>query len=231
MPNLLLNLLPLQDQETILRDCELVDLQPRQVLIEADERIQYIYFPITCVVSQVVILSDGNGIECGIIGRDGFIGLSAYLGTEISPMRFIVQVPGEAWRLPVSQLRIHVIELPRLQTLLARYNDFLLASASQSAACNQLHSVTQRCARWLLRVRGRIDSDSFPLTQELLAQLLGVRRASVSIAAGALQDARVITYAYGRITILNREGLEQMACECVAAMRRRYESLFASLMG
>ena len=231
MSNALLDLLPARDQERFLKDCEAIDLEPRQLLIEADELIEHVFFPTSGVISQVIVLSDGNAVECGMIGNDGFIGLSAYLGAELSPTRFIVQIPGQALRLSSSKLRDHVMELPRLQTLLARYNDFLLAVAAQSAACNQLHSVTQRCARWLLRVHDRIEGNEFPLTQEFLAQLLGVRRASVSLAAGVLQDAGTIRYAYGRVTILDRAGLEGRACECAAAIKHRYDSLFASLMG
>lgn len=230
-PNFLLSLLPLQDQERILQDCEQVELQLRQVLIEAEERIQHIYFPTSGGVSHLVVLSDGSSIECGMTGNDGFIGLSGYLGAEISPLRSIVQVPGSALRLTTTRLRYYADELPRLQTLLSRYNDFLLAMAAQSAACNRLHSVTQRCARWLLRIHDHIHESAFPLTQETLAQLLGVRRASVSLAAGVLQEAQLIRYAYGRVMILDHQGLENIACECVAAIRRRHESLFAALMG
>jgi CRP-like cAMP-binding protein len=231
MDNLLLSLLSVQDQERFLQDCDLVDLETRQVLIETDERIEYAFFPTRGLVSQVIVLSDGNSIEFGMIGNDGFIGLSAYSGIELSPARFIVQLPGEAWRIASTKLREWTVELPRLQSLLTRYNDFLMAVAGQSAACNQLHSVTQRTARWLLRVLDRIEGDEFPLTQELLAQMLGVRRASVSLAASVLQEAGLIRYAYGRVTVLDRQGLEAVACECAAVIRRRYETLFASLLG
>jgi CRP-like cAMP-binding protein len=229
--NLLLGMLPWQDQERILRDCEQVELHQRQILIEAEERIQHIYFPTSGVVSHLVVLNDGSSIESGMTGNDGFIGLSGHLGAELSPLRFIVQVPGSALRLPATRLRHHAYETPRLQTLLARYSDYMLAVAAQSAACNRLHSVTQRCARWLLRIQDHIKDNEFPLTQETLAQLLGVRRASVSLAAGLLQDAGLISYAYGRVTIIDQQGLEKHACECVGAIRRRHESLFASLLG
>jgi CRP-like cAMP-binding protein len=229
--NFLLDLLPVQDQDRILQDCEQVAMEHRQVLIEAEQRIQHVYFPTSGVVSHLVVLNDGSSIESGMTGNDGFIGLSGYLGPELSPLRFIVQVPGSALRLTSTRLRYHAFEMPRLHSLLARYNDFLLANAAQSAACNRIHSVNQRCARWLLRIQDLIGSDEFPLTQETFAQLLGVRRASVSLAAGMLQDAGFIRYAYGRLSILDREGLEGIACECAAAIRRRHESLFASLMG
>jgi CRP-like cAMP-binding protein len=231
MPNLLLGLLPLQDQERVLQDCEQIDLLQRQVLIDAEERIQHIYFPTRGVVSHLVALNDGQSIECGLTGNEGFLGLSAYLGAEISPLRYTVQVPGTALRLTATRLRAHALEMPRLAILLARYNDFSFAMAAQSAACNQLHTITQRCARWLLRVQDLIEEAELPLTQESLAQLLGVRRASVSLAAGVLQEAQIIRFDYGRLRILDTGGLEQMACECIVALRHHHESLFASLMG
>ena len=231
MANHLLNLLSADDQERFLADCDRVALEQRQILIESEETIDHVFFPTSGVVSQLCVLSDGNAIESASIGADGFVGLTAYLGAEISPLRFLVQVPGEAWRIPAAKLRIWVSDLPRLQVLLGRYGDFLLAAASQVAACNQLHSVEQGCIRWLLGVHDRVSGDEFPLTQEMLAQMLGVRRASVSIAAGVLQDAGLIRYTYGRVVILDRTGLEEVACECAGAVLRRYQTLFASLMG
>jgi CRP-like cAMP-binding protein len=231
MSNLLLDTLAPVDQERFVQDCDAVELEQRQVLVEYDEPIEQVFFPLSGVIAQMAVLSDGNAIESGLIGNDGFVGLSSHFGAEISPMRFQVQVPGEALRISSSKMQVWVLELPRLQTLIARYNDFLLAMAAQGAACNRLHSVTQRCARWFLRVNDRIDGNEFALTQELLAQMLGVRRASVSVAAGELQDAGLIRYVYGRVAVLDEAGLEAVACECVAAARTRYERLFASLMG
>lgn len=231
MPNSLLQLLPADDQARFLRDAELIALEQRSILIDSEEPIEHVYFPLAGIISQLTVLKDGDTVESAIIGNDGFVGLTSFLGAEISPMRYIVQVPGEAYRVPNARMRRWVSDLPRLQVLLSRYNDFLLAVASQSAACNRLHTVEQRCARWLLRIHDRIDGDEIPLTQEFLAAMLGVRRASVSIAAGVLQDAGLIRYSYGRIAIVNRQGLEGVVCECAEAIQRRYNSLFASLMG
>jgi CRP-like cAMP-binding protein len=165
------------------------------------------------------------------IGSDGYIGLSSHVGDLVSPSRFVVQVPGDAWRIPCARLRNWMSELPRLQALLVRYNDFTLAVAAQASACNRLHRVEQRCARWLLRVRDLTKNEDVPITQDFLAQMLGVRRASVSIAASLLQDAGLIRYSYGRITIVDHPGLERVACECAATLRRRHEASFAPLMG
>jgi CRP-like cAMP-binding protein len=201
------------------------------MVIESEEFIEHVYFPIDCVVSQLTLLNDGNVIESATIGNEGYVGLTSYLGPETSPLRFMVQVPGEAMRLPAAKLRDWAQDLPRLQVLLGRYGDFLLSAASQTTACNRHHSVQQRCIRWLLRLHDRMPGDEFPLTQELLAQMLGVRRASVSIAAGNLQSQGFIRYTYGRVLILDRDGLERAGCECAEAIRRRYDALFSSLLG
>jgi CRP-like cAMP-binding protein len=217
--NRLLQLLPVEDQTRLLQDADLVTLTQREILIEPDERFEHAYFPDTCLISQLCVLNDGSAIESGLIGNEGFVGLTSFLGAELSPMRYVVHLPGYAYRMPVGRLRDWVSDVPRLQTLLGRYNDFLLAVASQSAACTGIHSVD------------RVPGNEIPLTHESLAQMLGVRRASVSVAAGLLQDKGVIRYAYGRVTIVDREALEAVSCECSEAVARRYQSLFASLMG
>ena len=231
MNNRLLSLLPVADQQRLLADCDRVTLTQHQIVIESEESIEYAYFPIDCVISQLTLLSDGNVIESATIGNEGYVGLTSYLGSETSPLRYMVQVPGDAMRIPATKLRDWVKGVPRLQVLLGRYGDFLLSAASQTTACNRHHSVQQRCIRWLLRLHDRMPGDEFPLTQELLAQMLGVRRASVSIAAGILQGAGLIRYTYGRVLILDREGLEDAGCECADVIRRRYDSLFSSLLG
>ena len=232
MDNSLLNLLPAQDKESFLASCDLVRLDQHALLIEVDEPIDYSYFPISGLVSLLVVMNDGSTVQAAMIGSEGYIGLSAFAGRELSPFRFVVQTPGEAWRLPSKDLHRWLDETPRLQSLTVRYNDFLLSVAGQTAACNELHSITERCARWMLRVQDRLPpGESFSLTQEALAQMLGVRRASVSQAASVLQSSGLISYAYGRITVLDLDGLEAASCECTADIRRRYDMLFASLMG
>lgn len=231
MNNRLLSLLPVADQQRLLADCDRVSLQQHQIVIESEEAIEHVFFPIDCVISQLTLLSDGNLIESTTIGNEGYVGLTSYLGPETSPLRFTVQVPGEAMRLPASKLRDWVEDLPRLQVLLGRYGDFLITVASQTIACNRHHSIQQRCIRWLLRLHDRLAGDELPLTQDQLAQMLGVRRASVSIAAGFLQSEGLIRYSYGRVHILDREGLEEAGCECADVIRRRYDALFSSLMG
>jgi CRP-like cAMP-binding protein len=231
MNNRLLSLLPVADQQRLLADCDRVTLSQHQIVIESEELIEYVYFPVDCVISQLTTLTDGNVIESASIGNEGYVGLTSYLGAETSPLRFMVQVPGEAMRISATKLRDWAHDVPRLQVLLGRYGDFLLVAASQTTACNRQHSVQQRSIRWLLRLHDRLPGDEFPLTQELLAQMLGVRRASVSIAAGILQGAGLIRYTYGHVVILDREGLEQAACECAEVIRHRYETLFSSLLG
>jgi CRP-like cAMP-binding protein len=174
-------------------------------LIEADERVEHVYLPGSGIASKLTVLSDGCSVESTTIGRDGLIGLSAYLGSEISTSRFIVHVPGEALRITSQRLR---------------------AIAENNKSFTPCSITTpQRCARWLLRVHDLVNGNEFPLTQESLAQMLGVRRASVSIAAGEMQDAGLIRYAYGHVTILDQSRLETVSCECVAVVRRRYQSI------
>lgn len=225
VPNQLLGLLTEDDRQLLLKECEVVPLAPRQILIEADERVEHVFLPTSGVVSKLTILSDGTSVESTTIGRDGLVGMSAYLGSQISSARFLVQVPGAALRLTPQRLRGIAEHSKSIPCLLNHYADYLIAVSAQSSACNRLHSVVQRCARWLLRVHDLIDGDEFPLTQESLAQMLGVRRASVSIAAGELQDAGLIKYAYGRVKIKDKPGLEAQSCECVAVIRRRYQTM------
>jgi CRP-like cAMP-binding protein len=225
VPNQLLCLLTEDDRQLLLKECEVVPLASRQILIEADERPEHVFLPTSGVISKLTILSDGGSVESTTIGRDGLVGLSAYLGTQISAARFLVLVPGEALRLRPQRLHAIAEHNKSIHRLLDHYADYLLAVSAQSAACNRLHSVVQRCARWLLRVHDLVDGNEFPLTQESLAQMLGVRRASVSIAAGELQDAGLIKYAYGRVRIKDQLGLEALSCECFAVIRRRYQTM------
>ena len=225
LANELLSLLSNEDQQLVFKECEPVSLEPRQTLIEADEPVEHVYFPLSGIVSVLAVLNDCNAIEAATIGNDGFAGLSTFLGSDVSPVRFIVQVRGEALRIPSQRLHQLADSQPQLRLVLGRYADFVLGVTAQTAACNRLHNVVQRCARWLLRVHDRLETNEFPLTQEFLAHMLGVRRASVSIAAGQLQDAGYIRYSYARVAILDKAGLESAACECLSVTRRRYETM------
>jgi CRP-like cAMP-binding protein len=194
---------------------EPVPLPPRAVLHEPGEPIAHVHFPCSGVLS-VLHPSDGRGvgIEVGVIGCEGVAGLAVFLGVERTPARCLVQVPGEALRMRARDFRTRVGRDTALHGLLLRYTHAFLAQVSQAAACISLHPVEKRLAGWLLMVQRRAGSDTFPLTHEFLAALLGVRRASVTEAAQGLQGGGLIRYRKGRLTVADRRGLESVACDC-----------------
>ena len=195
-------------------DFEPVPLRFRDVLQEPNGSIPYVYFPSSGVVS-VVVAPDGRGggVEVGLVGREGVIGLPVFLGADSTPARWVVQVPGEALRMAAEDFRVHVARRP-LHDLLLLYTNAFLVQVSQSVACNALHPVEERLCRWLLTVHTRVGSDQFPLTHHFLGSMLGVRRASVTEAARGLQEEGLIRYGRGRLEVLDRPGLESAACGC-----------------
>lgn len=181
------------------------------------------YFPRKGVVSLVSVFESGESAEMATVGREGMVSASAFLGAEQACARQVVQVPGSAFAMELAALRRLAERLPALNSLLTRYACAFLAEALQSVACNSLHSVEGRCARWLLTMHDRSGSDSFALTQEYLAEMLSVSRPTVNLAARRLQRAGLIRYRRGVITLLDRAGLESSACECYRLIRSRYE--------
>ena len=204
---------------------EQVDLQPRAPLYEPHWPLAHVYFPETGVASIVTVLADGTETEVATVGSEGMVGLPAFWGVEAVSNRAFWQLAGAAWRLPVEALRDEKQRGGSLEAVLGRYAQAFLTQVAQSATCNARHTVQQRCSRWLLTTHDRVDGDTFDLKHEFLAQMLGVRRAGVTEAAGALQKTGLIRYAPGRLTILDREGLEAAACECYGLVRREYERL------
>ncbi len=205
-----------------------VPLRLRLDLVEPGEPIRYLWFPQSGMLSVVNDMHDGKTtIEVGVIGRDGVAGLPLFHGHKTQPLRIMVQVAGEARRLPVEAFDAVIEHTPSLRSVLHTYTLAVLNQSGQQTACNRLHSLEQRCAKWLLTTHDHMDSNELPLTQELLAVMLGVRRPGVTVAAQALQDAGFISYRRGRISITNRLGLEKIACECYGRMRDDYESLFS----
>jgi CRP-like cAMP-binding protein len=183
-----------------------------------------IFFPINAVVSLLTIVEDRTLAEVGLVGNEGMIGLSIFLGIEATPFKAIVQVPGEAMRMKVDVFKDLVNPDSPLYSLL-RYTHALMFQISQSAACNPHHSVEERCCRWLLMTRDRVQSDQFPLTHEFLSHMLGVRRASVTVVAGMLQKAGLIRYSRGQMTILDRPGLEAVSCQCYRLVKKEEDRL------
>ena len=212
--NRLLDSLPRPDMERLRPHLEAVAVGVRHVIYEPNGPILHVYFPTGCVISLVTYLMDGSAVEMATIGLEGMVGLPIFLGTDTMPSRAFGQVPGDALRITAAALTAEIKRNGPLVRVLNRYTQALFNQVAQTTACNRVHLVEQRCARWLLQTHDRVGSDQFLLTQEFLAQMLGVRRSGVSAAAGSLQKAGLIRYARGRITVLDRPGLESAACEC-----------------
>ncbi|MDK1388542.1 Crp/Fnr family transcriptional regulator [Sinorhizobium sp. 8-89] len=181
------------------------------------------YFPTTAIVSSVCAFEDGSAVEMVATGREGMIAVEAVLGSETALSRQVVQVPGSSLMIDLRQFRRAQDELPFFSDALLAYSQAVLAQALQSAACNGVHAVQERAARWLLMCHDRSDSATFALTQSSLAEMLGVSRQAVSIVARALQQAELIRYRRGEVTILSRRGLEQASCECYGIIRQHYD--------
>ena len=207
---------------------ERVDLSIRDMLARQGESFTHAWFPETCVISLVNVMSDGSAIEVGTVGHEGFAGLPAYLEADASECDTFCQVPGTALRLPMDAvLQAASLSAP-MRRLLGRYTQSYLTQVSQSAACNRAHDIEQRCSRWLLMTHDRVDgAPEFSLKQEFLAYMLGVRRAGVTLAAGRLQERGLIRYRRGNIRVIDRAGLEGAACECYGIVRRHFDRLLA----
>lgn len=212
--NRLLAALPKEVTSRIKPHLETVSLSFKEVLYQPKKPIEYVYFPNQGVVSLLILLEDGTLAEVGLVGNEGMVGLSVFMEVETTPFKAIVQVPGVAMRMRADVFKDFVNEGNPLHNLLLRYSHVRMLQFAQSAACIAHHSVEERCCRWLLMTRDRANSNQFPITQEFLSQMLGVRRASVTVVAGMLQKAGLISYSRGRMTILDRHGLEDVSCEC-----------------
>jgi len=225
--NLLLAGLPLDELSRIRECCEEVDLVFGTILCESDQPFLYVYFPLTGFVSRVTALEGHPALEMGLVGNEGMLGATLSLGVNGAPMRAVVQGAGTALRMTASQLRRELGRSPCLQHTLNCYLFVLLAQLSQIAACTHFHEIEPRLACWLLMTHDRAHADHFHLTHAYLADMLGVRRSGVSIAAGALQQRGLIRYSRGEINILDRQGLEAASCECYAALLQDYSQGFA----
>jgi CRP-like cAMP-binding protein len=218
--NILLSLSP-EDLEQVLPKLELVHLKLHQVLHEAGQTIKSGYFVNDGMISVLAVHPDGKSVEVGLIGNEGFAGLPLIVGFRSSPTRLITQGDGSAYRCDAETLLQLIRKVPTLERQLHRFGQKLAMQTTQIAACNRLHEVGERLARWILMTQDRIRADRLPLTQEFLAQMLGTRRASVTVAAGALQKAALIAYTRGSVTILDRKKLEAAACDCYEIVQRQ----------
>src|SRR5690242_11172531 len=217
--NRLLATLPKNEYKRLLPQLTTVSLVLGEELYEPGDVIKYAYFPNDSIVSLISELSQTSWLEVGMVGNEGMAGLAVFMGVGSSSTRAVVQGSGTAMRMSSAAIRIESNRLGSLHHLLHRYSHSLLAQVSQSSACNRFHFVDARLARWLLMTKDRLGAAEFPLTQEFLASMLGVRREGVSKAAGALQVGKLIRYSRGVITILNRRGLEAKSCRCYAIIK------------
>jgi CRP-like cAMP-binding protein len=223
--NRLLAALPEAEYQRLIPHLEQVPLSFQQVLHEVGELVEYVYFPDQGIVSLLSTMADGSMVEVGLVGNDGVVGIPAALGDNIATTIATVQVPGSGMRMKASLLKSQFQRGGVLQSLLLRYMQALFAFVSQNAACNRLHHLDGRLARWLLLVYDRVKSNELPLTHEFMAQMLGVRRAGVTEAANMLQQGGMIRYTRGKITILNRAELEAASCECYEIIKGEFARL------
>ena len=223
--NRLLAALPPDDAAWLAPQLERVTLEIGQVLAAPGAPFAHVYFPETAIASVVNRMADGAGVEVGTVGNEGMVGVAAYLDAEASEGETFCQLPGPALRAPAAVIT-EAAGRPSVRRLFNRYTQAYLTQVAQGAACNRLHHLEARCARWLLMTHDRVGgADQFPLKQEFLALMLGVRRTGVSLAAGALQDAGLIRYRRGGIRVLDRAGLESASCECYGIVRRVFDRL------
>jgi CRP-like cAMP-binding protein len=199
---------------------EYVALPNRLVLHEAGGKLDFAYFPNRGLISLVVAMEDGKTAEAGVVGNEGLIGIPAAVGLSTSPLQAVVQIKGHGFRIEAGALQRTLESAPHLQLLLSRYAVVQGMQIAQTAACNRLHNIEQRFARWLLTTQDRVESEFLPITHDFLATMLGTNRSSVTLAAGILQRKKLIEYTRGAVTIVNRKKLESSACECYRIMRQ-----------
>lgn len=225
--NRLLGALPDEDFERLKDQFRTRDGEQKYVLAEAGSPLDEVYFPVDAVVSVLTRMDDGASVEIATIGNEGLVGVTVAWGAEaMNPKEFAtVQVPGTVVSMDRVAFREELRRQGVLASLVERYTQAFFTQVSQQVACNGLHSVEQRCARWLLMTRDRAGADEFPMTHEFLAQMLGVRRATVTVTAGILQKAGFVEFTRGRVAIVDGDGLEHAACECYAVTREIYDRL------
>jgi CRP-like cAMP-binding protein len=199
---------------------EYVSLPNHLVIHEADGKLEFAYFPNRGLISLVVVMNNGKTAEAGIVGNEGFTGTLAAVGLSREPLQAVVQITGNGFRVEVGALQNTLESAPHLQLMLSRYAAIRGMQVAQTAACNRLHDIKQRLARWLLMTQDRVDSGSLPITHDFLATMLGTDRPTVSLAAGVLQRKKLIEYTRGAVKIVNRKKLEDSACECYGVIRR-----------
>jgi len=223
--NHLLAALPAVDYSRLAPDLELIPMPLGWAVYESGSRLSYLYFPTTSIVSLLYVMANGASAEIAITGNEGLVGISLFMGGESTPSRAVVQSAGNAYRLRANILKREFALGGNLQHLSLRYTQALITQMAQTAVCNRHHSVDQQLCRWLLLTLDRLDSNELLMTQELIANMLGVRREGVTEAAGILQEEGLITYSRGRIRVLDRAKLEKRVCECYAVVKKESDRL------
>ena len=223
--NHLLDALPAADYERIAAHLELIPMKLGDVLYESGAPLRHVYFPTTCIISLLYVMEDGASAEIAIVGNEGILGISLFMGGDSTPSRAMVQSGGHAYRLKADLLKTEFGRFGPTMHLLLRYTQALITQMAQTAVCNRHHSVDQQLCRWLLLSLDRLQSNELSMTQELIANMLGVRREGVTEAAGKLQAAGLINYRRGTITVLDRPGLEKQACECYQVVKTEFDRL------
>jgi CRP-like cAMP-binding protein len=223
--NHLLDALPASDYDRLAAHLELIPMKLGDVLYESGAPLRHVYFPTTCIISLLYVMEDGASAEIAIVGNEGILGISLFMGGDTTPSRAMVQSAGHAYRLKADLLKTEFGRFGPTMHLLLRYTQALITQMAQTAVCNRHHSVDQQLCRWLLLSLDRLQSNQLSMTQELIANMLGVRREGVTEAAGKLQAAGLITYRRGTITVLDRPRLEAQACECYQVVKTEFDRL------
>jgi len=223
--NLLLAAMPSRDYQALVPSLERVEMPLGEAVYESGAPQGFVYFPTSSIVSLLYVLADGATAEIAVTGNDGLVGIALFMGGETTPSRAVVQSAGYGYRLRASVLKKEFERGGALQHLLLRYTQALITQMTQTAVCNRHHSVDQQLCRWLLLTLDRLPGNQLVMTQELIANMLGVRREGVTEAAGKLQEAGLIEYSRGKITVVDREKLETRVCECYAVVKQEYDRL------
>ncbi len=228
--NRLLSVLPETVRQRWEREIALVDLPLGKVLYESSAKIDYVYFPVDCIVSLLFVLENGSSTEIAVVGYEGLVGISIFMGGETTPNRAVIQSAGRSFRVPSHFLKEEFHRSIEVRHLFLRFTQALVTQMTQTAVCNRHHSLDQQLCRWLLLSLDRLDGTELVMTQELIANMLGVRREGVTLAAGNLKTDGLIQYARGRIKVLDRHALEARTCECYALVKNEYERLLPDLI-
>jgi CRP-like cAMP-binding protein len=214
-----------EELSRLLPNLQLVSLPLGQIIYEPGEKLEYVFFPTTAIISLLYIMENGASAEIGVVGNDGLVGIAIFMGGDTTSNRAVVQSAGEALKIKPKSMKDEFTRGGRFHNLCLRYTQALITQISQTAVCNRLHSVDQQLCRWLLLSHDRLPSDRLIMTQDLIANMLGVRREGITHAARRLQNAGYISYVRGDMTILNRSGLEAGVCECYQVVKAEYDRL------